>query len=106
MSVRSEILESTSRSIKADLRAWGVSQRKAAKQLGLAISTFNSLLNCEYNTQHDKTLEKLLSGAIWSETTKQQLQTLLNYESLAFRGDLHAAPKRTSLRVLEGGKGK
>lgn len=100
MSVRVEILEAAGRAMLADLRAWGISQRQAAKQLGIAVSTLNALLNCQYNTQHRATLEKLLAGAIWSPLTRQKLQTLLDYEALAFRGELD----RPVLRVISGGK--
>ncbi len=102
MSVRLEILKSAAQAIRSDLSDWGVSQRQAAKQLGIAISTLNSFLNCEYNTQHRATLEKLLNSKIWSGPTRDKLQTLLDYEQLAFGGAL----ARSRFTVVEGGRAR
>lgn len=111
MKVRLEILRIASKAVTGDLRRWDISQRRASKQLGIANSTLNAFLNCEYNTQHRATLEKILAGAIWSPFTREQLQTLLDYEALAFSGDLnchvrHDEPGRPALRVLDGGRAK
>ena len=111
MTVRLEILRIASKAVTGDLRRWDISQRRASKQLGIANSTLNAFLNCEYNTQHRATLEKLLAGAIWSPFTREKLQTLLDYEALAFSGDLsrhvrNDEPSRPELRVLDGGREK
>ena len=97
---RSKVHEDASRAIRADLLEWGISQRQAAKQLGIANSTFNASLNKEFHTQHQATLQSLLAYEIWSEDTRRHLQKLLDYESLVFRGQLAGI----SLRVIQGGK--
>lgn len=99
MSTRLEKLRSASKAVSDDLTKWGISQRKAAKQLGIANSTLNAFVNCEYHSQHHTTLEKLLSGSLWSPDTIDKLEVLLNYEVLAFRGELN----RPELRLIEGG---
>lgn len=91
MSIRFDIRKFTTETIRKDLKTWGITQRKAAKELGIAPSTFHAFLNCEYHSQHRRTLEKLLSAPIWSQPTRENLEKLLHFEDLAFRGQLNEA---------------
>ena len=108
MSIRSDYAAKAARAIISDLARWGISQRQAAKRIGIALSTLNAFLNCPYhnNKQQKKTLIKVLGSSLWSQTTYDLLIKLANFDDLAFAGELPLSDKLGSLelQVIDGGR--
>ncbi|MEM7056439.1 MAG: hypothetical protein AAF557_02515 [Pseudomonadota bacterium] len=74
--------------VRKDLCDLQVSERVAARLIGLSRSTFNAFLNLQHTKPRDGTIEKIVRAAFLGEETKQQLQVLREYESMLFAGKI------------------
>ena len=84
MKFRNEIHQEAAKLILDDLKKLQVSQRRAAKYLGIPVSTLNAFLNTEYRTSQKKTLDRLLAASPWSPDTVKALEDLRDYENSLF----------------------
>jgi len=82
--IRRDIQQDAARLIQYDLRKLQISQRSAAKHIGISHSTLNAFLNSEYTRPNTKTIETLLDSPVWSEATANELRLLRDYERNVF----------------------
>lgn len=81
---RTEYHADVARLIRGDLARVQLSERVAAKGIGMSASTFNAFLNLEYRKAQDRTLTKLLACPLWSCETRTALTLLRDYDSNLF----------------------
>lgn len=83
--VRQEIHAVAAQRVRQDLQSLQVSERTAARLIGISNSTLNAFLNLEYRTAQKRTIEKLLKSSVWSEGTRAMLETLRDYDVMLFQ---------------------
>ena len=88
MSIRRDYVCAAAEAVRMELWNSGIRERHAAACMGLSNSTFNSFLNADYTRLHRKTLDAILSVAIWSERTRCLLEAVRDYDELAMSGKL------------------